>query len=250
MNLRKLVKLANRYDLKGEYAKADALDLILKKASDAGSLKQTLEEGLYDLEKPEFSLKDTLTKIEGMKENMMILSKHGEVFSSYILSLPLRILDEKLKGSLKNVDAIKEAIFPMLEDVVISALEQYKHDVENDNENPKFESFDGFNNTFGYNFISQMSYMAYNEDSGLEKDFANYIAASRKVLEVLNSIKPQGKYEYNLQDTMRTDPLQELDIQSIRDSELAEARMMGLEDPEPSREYRMLEEIRNRQSQL
>ena len=199
MNLRKLAKLANHYDLKGEYAKADALDLFLKKASEdevteedkialneamfpnqlsneeATALFEVLKGKLNGLRK--ISFEEKLSEIKKMKDDLKKFFDSGHHLGKYLVEKIIFVL-----GTSENhFDIVKEEIFPMLSKMIFSALLA-----------SKFSGYD-YGRTFSRSFVGIISDFRKERSGKLSKMFGEYIMSQPEIQKVLKSMIPKQK---------------------------------------------------------
>jgi hypothetical protein len=198
MNLKKLVKLANHYDLKGEYAKADALDLFLKKASeDPEFLEKIKNENILSYEEAhslffqidrklaairasswhsKVSFEEKLEKIKEMEGEMFKVFESGFDLSLSLIKTSLDILNNCKDKPENYFDTIKEQLFSKFAQMIISGLLAYQES--------------GYSNdkSFGYNFVRRLAEMK--DDSELNSAFVDYIINVDAITTIINSMKP------------------------------------------------------------
>jgi hypothetical protein len=201
MNLKKLVKLANHYDLKGEYAKADALDLFLKKASedevteeDRIALNEAMfpnqlsideAQALYDVLKGkikslgsyEISFEEKISGIKKMEDDLKKYFDSGHHLGTYLVERIMSVLGK----SENHFDIVKEEIFPMLSKMIFNALLAFK-----------FSGY-AFGRSFGREFLKLISDSRKERSGTLSKMFAEYIMSQPEIQKVLKSMRPNQK---------------------------------------------------------
>jgi hypothetical protein len=237
MKLKKLVKLANDYDLQRKYAKADALDLIIKKASEdpdffekiqnslsreeAESLYNTLRKKIDEMKWSSLSFEERIKKIKMMKDEMLKVFYAGYFMSGHLISSSLSVLDIFCDDKPKDyLDTIKRELFSMFAEMVFVGLSAYQ-----------VSGYDT-RKSFGYSFIGDVADMKFDSYSKAPNIFADYIMNQDAIVTLLKSMKPVG--DYNSLDK-KTDPIKR---EFIRQS-FGKGYTFG---EEPETVYRELEE--------
>jgi hypothetical protein len=214
MNLKKLVKLANHYDLQKKYAKADALDLIIKKASEdpdffekiknslsqeeAESVYNTLNEKLEELKDSPISFKERIEEIKMMKDEMLKVFEAGYFRSGRLISNSLSVLDIYCDDKPEDyLDTIKRELFSMFGEMVFSGLSAYQ-----------LSGYDQ-DKSFGYYFVDQVTEMKFNSYNKSKNIFAHYIMNQDAIITLLKSMKPEGDYQTGIP---KADPIGREDV--------------------------------------
>ena len=209
MNLKKLVKLANHYDLKGEYAKADALDLFLKKASEdevteedrialneamfpnqlskeeAKALYEVLKGKIHILKSKEISFEEKLSGIKKMEDDLKRVFESGLHIAKFLIE-NIVIVFEHYEN---YFDIVKEKIFPMLSKMIFNGLLASK--------------FSGYKieRSFGRQFLVLISDMRKERSGELGIMFAEYIMSQPEIQKVVKSMRPlsqeSGSYSHD-----------------------------------------------------
>ena len=200
MNLKKLVKLANHYDLQQKYVKADALDLIIKKASEdpdffekiqnslskeeAESVYNTVEKKLLEIKHSSLSFEERIKEIKMMKDDMLKVFEAGYFMSGYLISKSLSALDIFCDDKPEDyLSIIERELFSMFAEMVFVGLSAYQ--------------VSGYDNkkSFGYSFIENVADMKFDSYNKSLNIFADYIMNQDAIVTLLNSMKPKSDYE-------------------------------------------------------
>lgn len=211
MNLKKLAKLANRYDFQRKYAKADALDLIIKKASEepdfferiqnslskeqAESLYNTLVKKLQELKNAPLSFEERIKEIKMMEDEMLKIFEAGYFMSGYLISKSLSALDVYCDNKPEDyLDTIEKELFSMFAEMVFSGLAAYQ-----------VSGYDS-KKSFGHSFIGNVTDMKFDSYNKASNIFADYIMNQDAIITLLKSMKPEGY------DTYKADPIKREDV--------------------------------------
>lgn len=258
MNLKKLVKLANHYDLKGEYVKADALDLFLKKAS-FGELSEEERKKLTDMiypnqmSKEEASpkyielgakirgIRDSKSNFEGRLEDIKKLEVEMRKFfdsAFYLGGSVVKDTIEALKLDREDIqvpdnylEILKKELFPMLTEMVWSAL--YASELSNYERGFAYHSYLSL-----LSDLEKGSLIAKKEgrENQAKKNLVVYIETNEKIEDVLKDMTPNPNAP--IYADKQRDPLQGEDFLRLNEKGFSSAVI-------PAEKYRRIREMQD-----